>query len=154
MKRICLYLITLIIVAFSASAQSTIEARKFFEANAKDEGVTSVYISKSLISMIPNTSTKGLDIYRLSSKINYIYILSTDNPKATERLSDKVKSAFANSNYEQLFDVNSADESSAIYYRKGKNGENEYIIVSRDAAEFTVILIAGTITPADVQGMV
>ena len=61
-----------------------------FDKFADMEGVTSVYISKSMISLFPqgNTNVNGINIGNIADRLDNIQILSADEKETIANLSD------------------------------------------------------------------
>lgn len=147
MKRFCIFSILFSLAVVSASAQIA----NLFDRYSDTKGVTSVYISKAMIRMMPDIATNGLDINGVAEKINSIRILSTDNmmTKMDKELAAEIKK----DSYEILLSAKDGGEKTVIYLKTDANGVNDYLIVAQEPDELSIILISGTLTPADIQNM-
>ena len=76
MKRT--YIITLLL---SLCSLFTYAQDSFFDKFADMEGVTSVYISKAMLSLMPNMKTEGVNIGEVASKLDKIQILSCEKTR-------------------------------------------------------------------------
>ena len=75
MKRI--YILAILATVFSLFAQAQ---QSFFDKYAEMEGVTSVYISKSMLSLLPSvdSTVNGIHIGNIASRLDNIQILSCE----------------------------------------------------------------------------
>jgi len=150
MKRIYTLILLLSLVIMGASAQ----IEEFFNRYSDTDGVTSVYISKSLLRMMPDVKTDGVDLKGLGNKLESIRVLTTEDKALAEKLQSDLKKDLKVKDYEELLKVNEGKEKTMIYMKTGKNGVNEYLIINQETGEFNAIQIMGKITPDDIQNMV
>lgn len=147
MKRIPIFTILLALTVLSSVAQIT----KFFDKYAETDGVTSVYISKTMLNMMPDMKSNGMDMKAMAGKLDNIRILTTENPQLVSKLRKDLSSSFNSKEYEELLRVNEGKEKTVIYMKTSPSGVNEYLILSEEANELNAILITGKITPSDIQ---
>ena len=76
MKRT--YIITLLL---SLCSLFTYAQDSFFDKFADMDGVTSVYISKAMLSLMPDMKTEGVNIGEVASKLDNIQILSCEKTR-------------------------------------------------------------------------
>lgn len=149
MKR--LYILTVIAVMFAVSASA--QVAKFFDKYADAEDVTNVYISKTMLRLMPDIKTDDMDLKGLGEKLDYIRILTSVKSSMVSKLKPELTKTVKSSAYEQLVNVNEGKEHTSIYMKSGENGIYDYLIVNEDPGQFNAILIVGKLTPADVQKM-
>lgn len=149
MKRT--YIITLLL---SLCSLFTYAQDSFFDKFADMDGVTSVYISKAMLSMMPNMQTEGVNIGEVASKLDNIQILSCEKPDIITKL--KKETAFINpkNGYEELMRINDEGEKTIIYLKRDKSGKKEFVLLNNEKAEFTIIVIAGDLTLQEIQGII
>lgn len=75
MKRFYITAILALICTIASYAQT------IFDRYADTEGVTTVYISKAMLSMMPDMKTNGVNIGPIASKLDNIRILTCENKK-------------------------------------------------------------------------
>ena len=75
MKRFYITAILALICTIASYAQT------IFDRYADTEGVTTVYISKAMLSMMPDMKTNGVNIGPIASKLDNIRILTCENNK-------------------------------------------------------------------------
>ncbi len=149
MKRF--YILTILFALAVASGSAQIS--KLFDQYSDAKGVTSVYISKAMIRMMPDMKTNGLDMSGMAGKINNIRVLTTENADMVAKMSRELNSEIKKDSYEILLSANDNGEKTMIYLKTDADGVNNYLIVAQEARELSIVLISGTITPADIQKM-
>ena len=139
MKRT--YIITLL---FSLCSLFMYAQDSRFDKFADMEEVTSVYISKAMLSLMPDMQTEGVNIG----------ILSCDKPAIIDKM--KKEFAFINSKngYEELMRIKDKGEKTTIYLKQDKNKKKEFVLMTGEKNEFTVIIITGNLTLKEIQGIV
>ena len=148
MKRI--YILTLLL------AISTIFCRaqqSFFDKYAEMDGVSSVYITKSMLNMFPNMSGKinGVNVGNIASRLDNIQILSSDEAPIIEQLRKETKDINIKNGYEELMRVREDGEKTTIYFKERKTGNSEFVLITDEKDEFTIISIIGDLTLKEIQ---
>lgn len=147
--RLFIILIGVVLATFSLNAQNR------FDKIAEMEGVTSVYVSPKMFSMMKdsNSNTGDINIDKVAKKLTGLQILSSENSDASSLL--RKETAFINpkNGYEELMRVKDEGERMFIYMKEGKE-TNEYILLVDENKEFTVIILEGKLTVDEVRGVV
>lgn len=150
MKRISIITLLLIFCSvFSYGQQS------FFDKYAEMNGVTSVYITKSMLNLFPKGQTKvnGVNIGNIASRLDNIQILSSDEPDIITKLRKETADFNAKNGYEELMRIKDDGEKTTIYFRDRKNVKKEFILLSDQKTELTIISIVGDLTLQEIQGI-
>ena len=150
MKRIYIFSLLLTLSTFICQAQQS-----FFDKYAEMDGVSSVYITKSMLKMFPSMSGKinGVDVGNLASKLENIQILSADEPNIIEQLRKDTKHISTKNGYEELLRVRDDGDKTSIYFKEKKKN-SEFILITDEGNEFTIISIVGNdISLKDIQDM-
>ena len=145
---------SIIILLFSLCSLFTYAQDSFFDKVADMEGVTSVYISKAMLRLIPDVQAEGVDIGEVASKLDCIRIVSCEKPELIAKLKKETSFITSKNGYEELMDINEEGEKTTIYLKQNKNGTNEFILVNRQKEDFNLIFIIGKLTLQEVQGIV
>ncbi|MDE6609180.1 MAG: DUF4252 domain-containing protein [Muribaculaceae bacterium] len=151
MKRIYIFAVIVLMAVVSGSAQ---QLSKFFDKYDDVEDVTSVYVSKAMLRMMPDVKTGDMDLSGLSGKLDCIRILSSNNNDMARKLKTDADKVLNANGYEVLVKVSEGKEKTNIYMKSDDKGVNEYFIVNEEPGDFNAILIVGKLTPEDVQKMV
>lgn len=146
MKRFYITALLALICTFATYAQT------IFDRYADTDGVTTVYISKTMLSMMPDMKASGMNIGPIASKLDNIRVLTCDNQSLLPKLKKETQSF--GKDYERLMQVNDNGEKIDIFMKSLAGGKNEYIVRVAEKAELTLVLISGAITPADIREMV
>lgn len=149
MKRI--YIITLLL---SLCSLFTYAQDSFFDKFADMDGVTSVYISKAMLSMMPDMKTEGVNIGGVASKLDNIQILSCEKPAVIAKLKKETEFINPKNGYEELIRINDEGEKTTIYLKHDKNGKKEFVLLNNEKEEFTIIIITGNLTLQEIQGII
>ena len=150
MKRIYIFSLLLTLSTFICQAQQS-----FFDKYAEMDGVSSVYITKSMLKMFPSMSGKinGVDVGNLASKLENIQILSADEPNIIEQLRKDTKHISTKNGYEELMRVRDDGDKTTIYFKEKKKN-SEFILITDEGNEFTIVsIIGGDLTLKDIQDM-
>ena len=151
MKRI--YILAILATVFSLFAQAQ---QSFFDKYAEMEGVTSVYITKSMLNLLPNMSgsINGVNIGKFASRLDNIQILSSDEPAIISKLRKETADINTKNGYEELMRVREDGEKTTIYFKDKKGKKKEFVLLVDEKDEFTIISIIGDITLQEIQGMI
>lgn len=129
----------------------------YFDKYADMEGVTSVYISKTMFKFIQGMPIEvdDVDMGKIINKLDGLYILTTEKPEIKEAL--RKETAFINKKkgYEELMRAKEDDQKVVIYMKEEKEKRSEYVLVvdSLDD-EFVIMVFTGTLQLEDVQGII
>ncbi len=149
MKRI--YIIALFIALCTGimNAQTTI-----FDRYADTDGVTTVYISKAMLRMMPDIGegAGGLKIGEIASKLDNLQVLTCERKALIAKIM-KETTAQTSKGYEILVKVNEGGEKTDIFQKSLGNNKMEYLIRVSEPSELTLIQITGNITADDIRKM-
>ena len=145
MKKLILIFLTALTV-IGAPAQESFK-NKF--NNVK--GVTSVFISKALLGMMPDMDSRGLDLGPVAKKLDNIQIFNSETKAAANTLKSECLNIIANEKYENLMNVNEADEHNGIYMKQFAGGMKQYVLLNVEKDETSVIVLTGKLTIDDIR---
>lgn len=130
--------------------------QSFFDKYAEMEGVTSVYITKSMLSLFPKgqTSVNGVNIGNITSRLDNIQILSADEQPIIDKLRKETSGINTRNGYEELMRVREDGEKITIYFKDGKKDKKEFVLLMDEKDEFTIISIVGDLTLQEIQGII
>lgn len=152
MKKIILSLLLL------ASISYTFAQKNPFEKFSDMDGVTSVYITKTMLSMIPKNAKAdygGVNIGNFISKLSTILILTSEDKKVAPEMLALANQRVKSNNYELLMRVKSDDNDNINFFMKGKpeNISELLMIVAGNDGENVIMQFLGNFTLNDVQKM-
>ena len=130
--------------------------QSFFDKYAEMDGVTSVYITKSMLSLFPKgqTNVNGVNIGNIASRLDNIQILSTDEQPIVDKLRKETSHINTRNGYEELMRVREDGEKTTIYFKDSKKGKKEFVLLQDAKNEFTIISIVGDLTLQEIQGII
>jgi hypothetical protein len=151
MKKI-IFTIVFIFAVTIVSAQ-----KNPFDKFTNMDGVTSVYISKNMMSLFPKDSNQygGVDVGNFVDKLSSILILTTENQKVGKEMLSLANSRIKENNYELLMRVKSDDGELVNFFMKGKpdNIQELIMIVDGNDDESVIMQFLGNFKLQDVQQM-
>lgn len=126
------------------------KAETFFEECENIPGITTVYVSKAMISLAGdlNIESDNMDFNSIASKIDGLWVITADDDKA-KILKSKAK-VFSSKEYEKLVSVREDDETVDILMRSLGKDKNECVIKAFESNEATVVIIKGSFTLQDI----
>ena len=147
------FIITLLITLSSVCSYGQ---QSFFDKYAEMEGVTSVYITKSMLSLFPKgqTSVNGVNIGNIASRLDNIQILSVDEQPIIDKLRKETSSINTRNGYEELMRVREDGEKTTSYFKDGKKYKKEFVLLVDEKNEFTIISIVGDLSLQEIQGII
>ena len=143
---IALLSLLLIAVASGAMAQDNL-----FEKYEDTNGVTTVFISKTMLGMIPNVKAGNHDISEIAGKLDQLRILTCEKASLIPRILEDAKKIYKNDGYEAIMRMNDDGEKMTIYQRTLKGGKNEFVLLQEDSSDLNIINVKGAITLKDIQ---
>ena len=153
MKTKIFFTVALLTISLlSAQAQSS----DMFQRLSAHQDVTSVYISRALLSMMSNfnLNTGGVDIQRLSSRLEQIEIYNSNgNAEANRIIREGVASLVNSGTYEVLMRVQDGNNNVVFYAQKEGNYFRDLIMHVRQSNDYVLIRIMGAFTAEDIQGV-
>ncbi len=131
----------------------------FYQKYSKTEGITKVYISRSLLSLFGNSSsvdvgTDRVDISQVASKLSGIYVLSTERPDVAQAMKKDFDRLLKDGNFELLMEVDDAQDHCVIYLSRDGKFVRDLYLCARDDNEFSIIQITGEMTQEDLNRIV
>ena len=148
-----IFIITLLMTLCSICSYGQ---QSFFDKYAEMEGVTSVYITKSMLSLFPKgqASVNGVNIGNIASRLDNIQILSADEQPIIDKLRKETSVINTRNGYEELMRVREDGDKTTIYFKDGKKDKKEFVLLVDEKDEFTIISIVGDLTLQEIQGSI
>jgi hypothetical protein len=144
----------LIAVAIMIGAITVQAQDKMFDKFSKNNEISTVFISKALLSMSGNMNMGGANIKSLSNKLERMEIYSSENKNATALMKAEAGKISADKSFEVLMTVKDKADHITFYAKRNKGDTfKDLIMVINDPDECTIIRIVGTFTMEDIQGV-
>ena len=149
----------LIAILFVVCAANISAQKNPFEQFTEMDGVTSVYISKNMLSLFPknakNMNYGGIDVGNFLHKLSSILILTTEDKNIGKRMVSLANNQVKADNYELLMRVKSDDDDNVNFFMKGKPESIRELIMIVDGSddESVILQFLGDFTLQDIQKM-
>ena len=144
MKR--LILLTMILAACGALRAQD----ELFKKYENTKGVETVYISKSLLSMVGAADIGDLNVSKVAKKIERIQVLECGRPSLIQGIRDYALGIFKRDKYEQIMRTTDDGEITYIYQRQ-RGKQNEFVILTIEKDELTIVNILGGLTLKEIK---
>ena len=138
----------MVLVSSEISAQEAT-----FKKYSGTKGVSTVFISKGMLSMIPIEKGKHDAYARVARKLDYIRILNCDKPALAAQIKQHSRESIKKTRYEVVMQMSEDGESTTIYRRKVKNGRYEYILIEEEKNEINIIMTIGNVSIDELKNL-
>ena len=147
MKRI-FTVIAVMMACLSMHAQA-----ELFSKYDNTHGVTTVYVSKSMLSIMPQMKTGGVDIGSIAQKLDNISILTCERPPMIGGIKQNASAIYSRDGYEEVMKLNDSDSHTVIYMKQLSGGTNEFALVNTENNVLRIVNIKGRISLRDIQSI-
>ncbi|TXJ62118.1 DUF4252 domain-containing protein [Prevotella brunnea] len=147
MKRIWLLLL---LGTFSCL---TFAQKALFDKYEDMNGVTTVYISTAMLRMIKNVPTSNKDISKISGKLDHLQVLECARPTLIPEIKKTAINYFRKMRYTLVMQVRDGGEHVTIYEKRYKNGKNEFVLLTTEKDDLSIINVFGNVTLQDIQSI-
>lgn len=146
----------LIAIALILGISGSIKAQtNMFEKFSNSKNITTVFVSKSLLSMMPNMDMGGVNVKSLSKKLEQLEIYTGESKDAMKLMKAEMNALAKNKSYEVLMTVKDDDEHVIFYAQKDKGDSfKDLIMFVSDSDDCTIIRIVGHFTTEDIQNVI
>jgi len=148
---------TLLIILTALFVVPVFGQSKFYNKYAAYEGMTKVYISPSMFSLMGDDAqlnvSEDLDISGIINNLKGLYILSTDNQKYISEMEKDFNDLIKNGQFETLMEVEETTEKVVIYLQKKDTLITDIYICAREDNELNIICLIGEMTQEDLKGL-
>lgn len=134
----------MMVLALALTASGLFAQKNPFEKFTDMEGVTSVYISKSMMSLMPknmNMDLGNVDVSNFINKLSSILILTSENKPVAQEMVSLANKRIRDDQYELLMRVKSDDGEWVNFFMKGiPESISEMIMIVEDNDGESVIM--------------
>lgn len=134
----------MMVLALALTASGLFAQKNPFEKFTDMEGVTSVYISKSMMSLMPknmNMDLGNVDVSNFINKLSSILILTSENKPVAQEMVSLANKRIRDDQYELLMRVKSDDGERVNFFMKGiPESISEMIMIVEDNDGESVIM--------------
>ena len=139
--------LTLMFVMPAKSLAQDAIFEKFNDVN----GITTVYISKTMLQMIPNVKASNIEVGNVASKLDQLRVLSCERPSMIANVKKQFVDYYKKNQYEIVMQANDDGDHATIYFKKLKAGKSEFALITEEDDEISIINVKGDINLKDIQ---
>ena len=139
------FVLMLVMPATSRAQDALFE--KFNDVN----GITTIYISKTMLQMVPNVKAGNHEVGNVASKLDQLRVLSCERPSMIANLKKQFVDYYKKNKYEVVMQANDSDEHTSIYYKKLNSNKAEFALIAEDGDEISIINVKGNVNLKDIQ---
>lgn len=150
MKHRSIYIVFLSLLLMTV-VQNARAQDALFDKYEDTNGVTTVFISKTMLGMIPNVKAGNHDISKIAGKLDQLRILTCEKASLIPSILDDAKKTYKSEGYEAIMRMNDDGGKMTIYQRSLKGGKNEFVLLQEDGSNLNIINVKGAITLKDIQ---
>ncbi|NLY23712.1 MAG: DUF4252 domain-containing protein [Bacteroidales bacterium] len=146
----------IILLALTIATSAAFAQKNPFERFTDMDGVTSVFISKNMLSLLPkqaNMQYNGVDVGGFVDKLTSMLIITSENKEIAQEMISLANRGIKESNYELLMRVKSDDGELVNFFMKGKPENIQELIMIVEDDESVIMQLLGNFTLQDVQQM-
>jgi len=143
----------LMALVFMFSLMAVQAQDKMFEKFSNNKDITTVYISKALLSMVPNvTDMGGVNVKGLAQKLEKLEVYTSESKGALKLMTSEAEAMKKNKAYETLMSVKDKEQVVNFYAQKDGNDKfKDLIMFVNEENECTIVRIVGSFTMEDIQ---
>ena len=136
----------------------SVSAQDLFEKLGDNENITSIYVSKALLKMVPGMVTdqvnvEGVDIGNIITKLEQIDIYTSENEEGSKLIRAEAKKLQSQSkSYEVLMKIKDGSNN-VIFYAEKEKDRFKSLIMFVDGDECVLIRLLGSFTAEDIQNI-
>lgn len=133
---------------------STQAQDQMFDKFSNNNNISTVFISKALLSMAGNMNVGNANIKALSSKLERMEIYSSEGKSASTLMKTEISKLAKDKTYEVLMSIKDKGDNITFYAKKDKNDKfRDLIMFTEDSDESTIIRFVGTFTMEDIKSV-
>lgn len=146
-KRTILALCIFLVGVMGINAQESLTDRF---ANNKE--ITTVYLSKALLSMAGNIGGGKMEIASLAGKLESLEIYTSEKKSGVRQMKKEIEKLKSDKGYELLMKINDDGDDVVFYAKRGKNNLfKEVLMCVQESDESTIIRMMGQFSLEDIQ---
>jgi len=154
MKKYIILSIAILTLMFAPSLMTSAGAQDaLFKKYENSKGVTTVFISKSMLKLVSSFEKSDVDFSKISNRLDHVRILSCERPSVISEIKKDAVDYFNKNKYEVAMQVNEDGERTTIYMKEHGRDKREFVLLAVEKDEISIINILGNITIKDIQAI-
>ena len=147
MKKILLFLL------FGFTFNFAFAQKAFFDKYDDKEGISTVYISATMLRMMGNLQAGNKDITLIAKRLDHIQVLECERPSLINSIKNAAFAYYKQAKYAVVMKTKSNGEDVTIYEKRYKNGKNEYVLLTVERDELTIVNLLGRVSLEEIQAI-
>ena len=143
----------LLILLFSFAFNFVFAQQAFFDRYNDKEGVSTIYISATMLKMMGNVQAGNKDITRIAKRLDHIQVLHCERPSLVNSIRNAAFAYYKQAKYIVVMKTKNNGDDVTIYEKKYKNGKNEYVLLTVERGEFTIVNLLGRVSLEEIQAI-
>ena len=136
MKKILLFLL------FGFTFNFAFAQKAFFDKYDDKEGI-----------MMGNVQAGNKDITRIAKRLDHIQVLECERPSLINSIKNAAFAYYKQAKYAVVMKTKSNGEDVTIYEKRYKNGKNEYVLLTVERDELTIVNLLGRVSLEEIQAI-
>ena len=136
----------LLLLLFGFTFNCTFAQKAFFDKYDDKEGISTVYISATMLKMMGNVKAGN-------KRLEHIHVLECERPSLISSIKNAALTYYKQAKYAVVMKTKSNGEDVTIYEKKYQNGKNEYVLLTVERDELTIVNLLGRISLEEIQGI-
>ena len=155
MKKYIIHSIAILTLMFAPYLMTSAGAQDaLFKKYENSKGVTTVFISKSMLKLVSSFEKSDVDLSKISNRLDHVRILSCVRPSVISEIKKDAVDYFNKNKYEVAMQVNEDGErTTTIYMKEHGRDKREFVLLAVEKDEISIINILGNITIKDIQAI-
>lgn len=137
------------VLLLTAQAQDAI-----FHKYEDTKGVSTVFISKTMLRMMSNSNIGNIKITSVAGKLDGMRILNCDKPALATQIGQDIKRMLKTEGFEVVMQINDDGEKTIIYQKELSKGRNTFSLLNDEKDEISFISISGAVTLNDISKII
>lgn len=154
MKKYIIQSVAILTLMFAPCLITSADAQEaLFNKYENSKGVTTVFISKSMLKLVSSIEKSNVDLSKISNRLDYVRILSCERPSVIPEIKKDALDYFNKNKFEVAMQVNEDGERTTIYMKEHSRDKREFVLLAVEKDEISIINILGNITIKDIQAI-
>lgn len=141
----------LILVIMLMLPAKLVAQEAIFERFSDTNGITTVYISKTMLQMVPNVKAGKHAVDDVAAKLDQLRVLNCERPSMIANIKKQFADYYKKNKYEVVMEAHEDGEHVTIYHHPLKAGKSEFALVAQEENSLSIIYVSGNVTLKDIQ---
>lgn len=127
----------------------------YFSKLHNDKNISTIIISKTLLSLSGNVDVGGVNVKNISDKIDRVELFNSDNKKAIKQMKKELSNVTKDNTYEIIMKIKDNNNDISIIGKKDTEGIFRDVVFPVEAgSKYSIVRMLGAFTTEDIQSLV